>query len=76
MQIHGRKCTYTTPQPLVSAYFPCDKKRTEKETQEIVIKLNLNCMQHKATEDLLQSHDFNSFEFFPSNTTKDKKAEL
>lgn len=33
VQIHGRKCTYTTPQPLVSAYFPCDKQRTE--TQDI-----------------------------------------
>lgn len=35
VQIHGRKCTYTTPQPLVSAYFPCDKQRTGKKTQEI-----------------------------------------
>lgn len=38
MQIHGRKCTYTTPQPLVSAYFPCDKQRAEKQGEEIVLK--------------------------------------
>lgn len=31
VQIHGRKCTYTTPQPLVSAYFPCDKQRAERQ---------------------------------------------
>ncbi len=39
VQIHGRKCTYTTPQPLVSAYFPCDKQRAEKQ-KETVSKWN------------------------------------
>lgn len=34
VQIHGRKCTYTTPQPLVSAYFPRDKQRAEMQENE------------------------------------------
>lgn len=43
VQIHGRKCTYTTPQPLVSAYFPCDKQRAEKQTQESMLQsVNFN----------------------------------
>lgn len=36
----------------------------------------LTCVQHKTTEHLLQSHDFNSPEYFPSKITKDNKAEF
>lgn len=45
VQIHGRKCTYATPQPLVSAYFPCYKQRAEKQIQEATLrKLNFHNM--------------------------------
>lgn len=49
------------------------KKRRKKSSWR---KLNIICVQHKTTEDLLQSHDFTSPVCFPSNITKDNKAEF
>ena len=51
VQIHGRKSTYTTPQPLVSAYFPCDKQRAEKQnrTDTMSNRQNYNNMHSEWT---------------------------